>query len=164
MDRGVRSMATAQLLHALTDAVLVLRAELVVGVSQGAEQRVGTGVLVGSALRDLVHPDDEPPSPGQPTTDVRLAVPTGGHRWFEVTHVQADDGSVLAVRDVHERVESERMLLTSRRRLQDALDVTPDGFGICEVRREDGKIVGFVNLVLNAVGARAFDRPREEII
>jgi diguanylate cyclase (GGDEF)-like protein len=164
MDRGVRSMATPQLLHALTDAVLVLRADLVVGVSHGAEQRLGTGVLVGSALRDLVHPDDAPPAPGQPTTHVRLAVPTGGHRWFEATRVPTDDGSILAVRDVHERVESERALLTSRRRLQDALDVSPDGFGIHEVRREDGEIVGFVNLMLNAVGARAFDRPREEII
>src|SRR5256714_14304719 len=139
MDRGVRSMSTAQLLHALTDAVLVLRADLVVGVSHGAEQRLGTGVLVGSALCDLVHPDDMPPSPGEPTSQVRLAVPTGGHRWFEATRVPTDDGSVLAVRDVHERVESERSLLTSRRRLQDALDVSRDGFGICEARRVDGE-------------------------
>ena len=167
MDAAVRSTATARLLHALSDAVLVLRADVVVAASEGAEQRLGTGGVVGSTWRDLVHPDDDPPAPGRPTTHVRLAVPTGGHRWFEVTRVQSDDDgdqSVLAVRDVHERVERERALLTSRRRLLDALDASLDGFGILEARREDGKVVGFVNLVLNSAGARSFDRPREELI
>jgi hypothetical protein len=58
MDAGVRSTATAGLLHALTDAVLVLRADVVVDAPDGADRRLGTGVLTGSALRDLVHPDD----------------------------------------------------------------------------------------------------------
>src|SRR5690349_5315854 len=122
MDGGECSMAAALLLEALTDAVLVLRDDVVVAASDGAEQRVGTGVLVGSALRDLVHPDDAPPPPGRPTAPVRLSVPPGGHRWFDLTHVPADGGSVLAARDVHDRVERERALVASRRRLLDALD------------------------------------------
>jgi diguanylate cyclase (GGDEF)-like protein len=168
MDAGLRSSTTARLLHALSDAVLVLRADVVVSASDGAEQRLGTGALVGSTLRGLVHRDDAPPSPGQPTTRVRLAVPTGGHRWFEATRVPADDGSpdgsLLAVRDIHEQVERERALVISRRRLQDALDVSLDGFSICQARRRDGEIIGFVQLEINLVGAKALDRPREEII
>jgi predicted signal transduction protein with EAL and GGDEF domain len=82
--------------------------------------------------------------------------------------VQSDDGhpdsSVLATRDVHESVERERALRTSRRRLLDALDASLDRFGILEARREGATIVGFVNLVLNAAGARSFERPREELL
>ena len=100
MDAGVRSSTTARLLHALSDAVLVLQADVVVSVSDGAERRLGTGVLVGSTLRDLVHPDDAAPSPGRPTTHVRMAVPSGGHRWFEVTRVPSDDGSPDHTRSV----------------------------------------------------------------
>jgi diguanylate cyclase (GGDEF)-like protein len=124
MAGGACSSAKARLLEALTDAVLVLRGDVVEAASDGADRRIGTGVLAGATLQDLVHPDDAPPSPGEPTTHVRLFVPTGGNRWFEATRVPTDDGSVLAVRDVHERVERERALQISRRRLHDALDVS----------------------------------------
>src|SRR5690348_12334944 len=134
MDGG--EYATALLLQALTDAVLVLHDDVVVAVSDGAEQRVGTGVLVGYALRDLVHPEDAPPPPGRSATPVRLAVPAGGHRWFDLTHVPTDGGSLLAVRDVHERVGREEALVVSRRRLLDALDVGLDGFGVYAARRD----------------------------
>src|SRR5690242_2946073 len=104
MGGGVRSVGVEQLLHALTDAVVVLRGDVVADVSPGAERRVGGVDLVGSSIRDLVHPDDVLPSSGRPTAHVRLATPSGGYRWFEVTSVATDDGCLLAVRDVDERV------------------------------------------------------------
>src|SRR3954454_5987261 len=99
-----RPVVTDGLLRALTDAVLAVRADVVVAASAGADDHVGPGGhLVGLGILDLVHPHDGVPGPGAPSRTLRLTVPRGGHRWFEVTCVrdrEADDGCLLALRDV----------------------------------------------------------------
>ena len=166
MSGAGEPVASEQLVHALVDGVLVLRAGVVVAASPGGGERIGIGEeLTGAPLRDLVHRDDPLPVPGAPTTVLRLGAPDAGYRWFEVTCVETDDGQRLALRDVHARVERERELLTSRRRLLDALDVSLDGFGVYEARRDaEGSVTGFTCLVLNPAGTQSFDRPRREVV
>jgi len=69
-----------------------------------------------------------------------------------------------AIRDATERRAAAHLLEESEQRLRTSLESMLDGFATFRAVREDGRIVDFEWTYINAVGARTYGRPVDELV
>ena len=138
-------------------------------ISPSVEAVVGwtPAELVGTALADLMHPDDE--SAGGHY--FRLRTKSGEYRWMSglptiaVDHAGAVVGEVVGLRDVHDLVQARDAAQRDRGRLQATLDSLIDPHVLLDaVRDERGAIVDFTCSDANQAACAYLDRTRAELL
>lgn len=140
--------------------------------------------LIGTAISDLVHPDDwaetEPVRAklysGERVGEnqsyvVRMRTKAGAYRWVSTHAAPLFNefglalGVVSGIRDVHEIVVARQEAEADRARLQATLDSQLDPSVLLEaVRDDDGRIVDFIFTDANDAACEYNERTREELV